>query len=234
MNKYETRRLNMLIRVSGFATAHANDFPAASFGNQLFAAVNAAIAGLESHAAVQVSGTARQSTASKAMARANLAETLEVINQTAKAMAIDMPGLEDKFRLPRYMTDNALLHTSRAFLADAAPLKTEFIKYALPVSFLEDLQAEVQAFEEAILTKNSTKSTKLTATVSIDEELAKGMKAVQQLQAVIKNKYRDNPVILAEWTSASHVERSSSSGKAKPDAPSGESPKPQTPPNPNP
>jgi hypothetical protein len=235
MDNLEIRRLNMLIRVRGFATTHASDFPAESFGNQLVATVNAAISELESHAIVQTSGTARESTASKALAKAHLIEDLEIINRTAKAIALDIPGLEDKFRLPHRVGEAALLNTARAFLADARPLKADFIKYALPENFLEDLQSDIEALEQAIAHRNSKASTQITTTASIDEALAKGLKAVQQLQAVVKNKYRNAPVTLAEWTSASHVERSSSSGKAKNKTPTQEStPSPKAPTDANP
>jgi hypothetical protein len=209
MNNLETRRYNMLLRVRDFGAAQATAFPAATFGGQLFASVNSAIAGLATHAAAQTSGAARQSTTSKAVARANLLDDIEAISRTAKAMALDTPGLEDKFRLPRSTSDTALLNLARAYTTDAQPLKTEFLKYALPDDFLEDLQADISAFEAAATVKNATATSRVSATVSLDEELAKGLKAVRQLQAVVKNKFRNDAAKLAAWASASHVERSS-------------------------
>jgi hypothetical protein len=152
---------------------------------------------------------ARQSTTTKAVARANLLEDLEAITRTARAMALDTPGLEDKFRLPRGVGDTALLNLARAYLSDAQPLKPEFLKYAMPEDFLEDLQSDINALEAASSTRNSTTANRLSATAGIDESLAKGLKAVRQLKAVVKNKYRNNPAKLAVWASVSHVERSS-------------------------
>jgi hypothetical protein len=161
----------------------------------------------------------------KAVARANLFEDIEAISRTAKAMALDTPGLEDKFRLPRSPNDAALLHTARAYLSDAQPLKPEFLKFAMPDDFLEDLQADIAAFETASSTKNSATANHLSATAGIDESLAKGLKAVRQLKAVVKNKYRNNPAKLSVWASVSHVERAS--GKPEVELPPG-------PPNPAP
>jgi hypothetical protein len=66
MNNLEIRRYNMLLRVPDFGASQATAFPAASFGGQLFSAVNSAISGLATQAAAQTSGLARQSTTSKA------------------------------------------------------------------------------------------------------------------------------------------------------------------------
>jgi hypothetical protein len=213
MNNLEIRQYDMLVRVRDFGASQTAAFPAASFGGQLFSTVNSAIAGLTSHAATQISGAARQSTASKAVARAHLLDDIEAISRTAKAMALDTPGLGDKFRLPRSTSDTALLTLAQAYLTDAQSLKVEFLKYAMAEDFLEDLQADISAFEAAATIKNTTKVSRVSATASIDETLAKGLKAVRQLQAVVKNKFRDDPSKLAAWASASHVERSSGNAK---------------------
>jgi hypothetical protein len=215
MNQMEIKRYNMLLRVRDFGASQAATFPAASFGGQLFSAVNSAISELTTHAAAQTSGAARQSISSKAVARANLFDNLEAITRTAKAMALDTPGLEDKFRLPRRASDAVLLNSARAFLADAQPLKAEFLKYALAEDFLEDLQFDIDAFEAAIRVKNTTSASRISATASIEEALSKGLKAVQQLQAVVRNKFGNDPAKLVAWASSSHVERSGGSGKSK-------------------
>lgn len=207
MDQRETRRFEMLQRVRDFGAANAMTFPAATFGGQLFASVNAAITELQGHAARQVSGTPRETTTTKAVARLNLEEDLAVISRTARAIALDTPGLEDKFRLPFRIGDLALVSAARAFLADAVPLKQEFVKYALPEDFLEDLEADIIAFETAIATKNSALSTRISATASIDEAMANGMRAVRQLRAVVRNRFRNDVAKLAAWASASHIER---------------------------
>lgn len=207
MDDLEIRRYQMLQRVHDFGMTNAVAFPATSFGGQLFTTVNAAISELQSHAAVQSSGIPRERTTTKAVARANLEEDLVAMSRTARAMALEVPGLEDKFRLPRRIGDDRLMNAARAFLTDATPLKQEFVKFAMPEDFLDDLAADIAAFENAIATKNNAVSTRISATASIDEALARGMRAVQQLRAVVKNRFRNDAARLAAWTSASHVER---------------------------
>jgi hypothetical protein len=43
--------------------------------------------------------------------------------------------------------------------------------------------------------------------VAIETEIDEGDATVRKLDAIMKNKYANNPAVLAEWTSASHTER---------------------------
>src|SRR5713101_2804722 len=103
MKALENRRHQMLSRVRDFGIAHATDFPAASLGGQLFASVATTIAALDAHAASQASGVGaeREGTATRGDARDALLEGLYAMNRTARAIAEDMPGINEKFRVPR-------------------------------------------------------------------------------------------------------------------------------------
>ena len=100
MNGLDTRRYEMLVRVRDFGTAHPHLFPPSTLGDQAFATVAAVVTQLSEHAATQLSGrgTAREGTTSKAVAREALREDLDAIIRTARAVALDMPGTDDKFR----------------------------------------------------------------------------------------------------------------------------------------
>lgn len=210
MKDTETRRLDMFIRVRQFGATHTGSFPANTRGSEVIAALNTVITKLEGHATTQESGkrAALEGTAVKAVARAALREDMEAISRTARAMALTTPGLDDKFRLPRNVGDQAWLAAARSFAADAEPLKAEFIRRGLPADFLEDLDADIEAFEQSIDSRAQKTGTRVAATVAIDEAIERGMNAVRELDAIVQNVFRDDPAALAEWTSASHTERS--------------------------
>jgi hypothetical protein len=42
---------------------------------------------------------------------------------------------------------------------------------------------------------------------AIDDAIARGMVLLRKLDAIMQNKYANNAAVLAEWMSASHVER---------------------------
>jgi hypothetical protein len=200
----------MFMRVSEFGVAESVEFPVPTLGGRLFAELNAVRAELDTQAARQSSGksSAEQGTTSKSEGRENLREDLDAIGRTARAMAEDVPGVNDKFRRPPgNCSDQALLATARAMAADAVEFKERFIEYGLPMDFLEDLNADIAAFEAAINAQQSGRRGHVTATAAIDEIIERGMKIVRRLDAIVRNRFRDDPARLAAWLSARHVER---------------------------
>lgn len=211
MKDTQIRGHEMLQRVGGFGATHADSFPANTLGGELFAVVNATLSELDEHQTRQASGagSAKQATISRSEAREELRRDLEAISRTARSMAETIPGLDDKFRLPRgRVSDQILIGTARAFAADALPLKDEFIRYEMNTKFLEDLNADIIAFEQAINAQNVNVEKRVTATAAIENALENGIKAVRRLDAIVRNKFENDPATLAAWTSASHIERS--------------------------
>jgi hypothetical protein len=212
----------MLVRVREFMAARAGDFPASSRGAELLAALDRTISALETHATAQTAGltSAQTNTESKATGRAALIEDLEVLRDTARAIALDNPNFVNNFRLPRgRLTDQQLLATARNFAAEAGPVKAEFIRYGLPADFVEDLNADTESFERAIASQNRSTDTHVAATQAFDDGLDEGGKIVRQLDAVVRNKYRNDGATLAAWTSASHTERAPKHKPQKPNEP---------------
>ncbi|HEX8138458.1 MAG TPA: hypothetical protein VF544_12775 [Pyrinomonadaceae bacterium] len=211
-----TRRLDTFIRVRQFGSSYAAAFTAGSRGREVLDDLNEVITEMEDHAAAQSSGkrAAKESTNLKAAAFAALREDLEAIRRTARAMALTMPGFEDKFRLPVNSGEQEWLATARAIAADAAPFKTEFIRRGLPANFLEDFNASIEAFEQTINDKAQKKGARVAVTVKLDEATARGINDLRELDAIVRNVFRNNPAVLAEWTSASHTERPSRRAKA--------------------
>jgi hypothetical protein len=148
----------------------------------------------------------RQGTASKSSACAALRDVLEAINRTAHVMAFDMPGLDDKFRMPRG-GDKDLLTAARAYVVDATPIRDDFIRFGLPADFIEDLKADIAAFEQATTAQNQSLEQKTASTAAIDDAISRSMKALKQLDAIMRNVLRDDVKMLTAWITASHVER---------------------------
>jgi hypothetical protein len=210
----------MFQRVEDFSAARLADFPVGSRGRELFALVSAAIADFDKHSAAQSSGAsdARRSTSNKDAARSALREDLDQISETARAMAFEVDGLDQKFRLPRYLNDQKLRETARAFAADAPAFKATFIRYEMPADFLEDLAADITEFEAASQHQNIGIENQVTGSVGVATAREQGMNAVRQLDAVVRNKYRSDPATLAAWERARHIERTTRAKKNTPAA----------------
>ena len=218
MNDSERRKLEAFVRAYGFIGAHTTDFADGSLGKQHFTALGAVKNEITGLAASETSGhgAARQGTTTRGQARDALIATLETLSRTARAMSDTVPGIENKFRLPRDNNDQNLLTAARAAATDALPLTAQFIAHEMPADFLEDLAEDIADMEAAISTQSSGVGDHVAASAAIDDAITRGMELLRKLDAIVRNKYANNPGLLAEWTAASHVERAPK--RAKPDA----------------
>jgi hypothetical protein len=204
------RRQETFLRVREFVTSRASQYPPTTLAGELLARLNTEIGNMEAHTTAQSSGRSAtlESSTGKAAARDELRQDLDAISRTARAMAISTPGLEDKFRAPRSISDQALLATARAFAADALPLKTEFTRRGLPDDFLEDLNSDIEEFEQINNQQIQKRESRVAATAAIDDALERGINIVRELDAIMRNQFANDPASLAAWLSASHTERS--------------------------
>lgn len=209
MNTLEQRQYEMLFRVNEFATLHAADFPADSIAGESLATLRDALANLKQFNSDQISHrtTKRRTTNIKASLREALVEDLRNIARCATAMSRRIQNLDDKFRLPKNLNNHDLIALAVTFAADAEPYKAEFIRYALPADFLEDLRADIAAFETATREQTVTGMSATAAGDAIDDAIAAGLDAVRDLDALARVKYRDDAATLSAWTRAAHVER---------------------------
>jgi hypothetical protein len=211
MNDQEIRDYQMFVRVRDYGEANVEAFPASGLGGRKFAALKDVINELDTHGMEETSGrdAAKVSTGSKKGARESLRAQMEAISQTAKRMAASTPSMENSFRMPRTNGDQALLNAARAFVTDAEPLKNQFIEWEMPAAFLENLSAAIESFEHSVNTKNLNQSKSVAATAAIDEANKNGKQIVNDLDAIVRNKFRDDLSRLTAWARASHVERAS-------------------------
>ena len=109
MRQLNRNRSGMFGRVINFGEAHRDRFPETILGCKMFAAVTTAKLRVEALAASPppTALAAMGGTAWKITARAALVNTLEAIDRTAEAVAIDHPELGPKFHLPREQNSHA-------------------------------------------------------------------------------------------------------------------------------
>jgi hypothetical protein len=208
MNSVINRTYEMFVRVLIFAAERAASFPANSLGAETVAELRKVVEELTEAGTTQTSGlsSVQRATAERLAAREALRESMQAVARTARVMAIDTPGLENKFRLPRSGSDPALLLTARAFATDALPLKADFLRHEMHESFIEDFKEDIADLERAMGQQNTGRGAHVSATASVETAAERGMNAVRKLDAIVRNKFRDDPAALAAWESARHVE----------------------------
>ncbi|MCA1619119.1 MAG: hypothetical protein LC795_07375 [Acidobacteria bacterium] len=217
MDTLDTKRQEMFIRVREFGVQYAATFPAGSYGAGLFEQLGEVVENLRAHSLEQSKGrsSVRESSASKSAARDELLRRMESVSRTARVLAYNTPGLEDKFRMPRGVGDQALLTLARTFASDARPLKAEFTKRGLGADFIQELDETAGAFDSAINQKVQHRGKQVAATAAIDGLIERGLRIARELDALVRNTRPDDPPALAAWESASHVEKPTRRGRHK-------------------
>jgi len=211
MKMEDTRRYEMLVRVADFGAAHEDVFPADSLCGQMFAAARSAAVTLAEHAAAEISsrGAVRECVRAREVARGRLLTVLETIRRTARALALDMPGVEGKFSLPSSHGSRVLAVAAHACSLDAHALSGPLIAHGLPPTFIGDLDAAVLAFETAMRDHARSRAGLVAARAAVENGMRGALTAVQRLDAIVPNQFHDDPATSAVWEQARYVDRPS-------------------------
>ncbi len=207
--------------VDAFGTKYAADFPPASLGGQQFALVHAAVPLTAGLGATQVSGGEQTHSAvlAKVAGRFHLHDDMIGITNTAHSLVLlGNTAIAGKFLMPHNNGDQALLNSARAFAADAVAFSDALISTGLAAGFITTLNADITAFEAAVNAKGSALGTQAGATGGLEDAAHKAAVALHVLGTIVKNTYKNDPAKLAEWATASHVQKHTPVPRAKPAA----------------
>jgi hypothetical protein len=222
MRTIDLRKQERLVRVRDFGAAHRDVFPASSQAGKLFAAVATAVEALEQKLPVHAGlGASRGGAGAKAAAREALRRRLATIATMARALALDVPGFDDNFRIPPTCADARLLVIARSFARDARPLARQFISHDMPADFLVSLGREIDAFAAATSLMTAGLDTRRATRAGIDATHDKAGRVVTQLNAIVRARLQDDRAVLAAWNNARRLD---ASARAKKDGPAGPSP----------
>lgn len=238
MNDTQKRRFERLARVRDFVRERAADFPAESKGGQAFARLNAVIQEAEALDTERATKAriAQQATSGRQDERGSLRAQLAAISDTAETIGLDHAEARGIFqRLRTNVNDQTLLSTARSFAAAALPLKARFIEYDMPADFLDRLNASIGRFEQTMSQQNVTTSARSTASAALEDALGRGEQELERIDTSVRNKFRDESVLLSAWERARRLERPSRTHKDDSPPPVGASAPPDadaTPPTP--
>src|SRR2546423_1315855 len=198
MNDTANRKRETFRRVGGFC-ARVGDFAPASLAKQLFTSLKNGITTLDELAVTQASGggAAREGTDTRGDAREELRSRMKAWSATAHAIAIDNPGLDQKFRVPRGENDEILIAAARAFATDAIPLTAQFIAHEMPATFIDDMNASILNLNTAMSNQSSAVGDRVGARAAIEAKLDECMNVLHKLDPIMRNKYANDPATLA-------------------------------------
>jgi hypothetical protein len=165
--------------------------------------LNAAGITLASAGSAGISGTQSK------VARADeIEQDLRHIARTARLAAKKVQGFQNTFILPRgALTYQQLIEYAESFIADAVQYKDEFAKRGLTEQFFTDLATDVAEFKGIAREQADAKRTSVGANADAETILEEALDIRGELKTAIENHYRSNPARLAEWLTATHIER---------------------------
>jgi hypothetical protein len=194
MNDAEARTYEMLARVRDFGAGHATAFPPGTLAAALFAQVGAAVRQLSPREPAGGAATRR-------LARERLRADLQAVQRTARAMSLGEPDAAGRFRLPATDDDRALLDAALAFAAGAVALRAAFARHGLTEAFFAKLEADAAALEHALVAPRREGGE------TAEGALAAGVRAVRQLDGVVRHRFAADPLVLMSWGAATRTNR---------------------------
>lgn len=198
-------------RIAEFGAEHGAQFAPGSRGAALFAAITDVAGKMEQHGVKQLAGTGefRGGTDAKQVAAEELREEMREIRDTAQAIseAEDLPDFDDQFRMPRSYSYEVLLTTARTFLQQATASEALFLEFEMPADFIAQLADAIGALEEAASAQNEGLSSQVGGTAELHAQLTRGISARKMLLPIVRNKFRNDAGIIAQWETAVRIVR---------------------------
>jgi len=198
MTSIENRKYDMLLRVRAFGDTHTDAFPPSSAAGQAFAALSAAIDQLPDHASSSPAQT-REGMMRRNAARAALEESLEAVARCVRVIAADTPGFDQPFARPRLRAHRTIINTGRAIAGAAEQAKDQFVALGLPDTFVSDLRARIDAFEEAVRVWQEHRDAHAAARARMQEGLATALALLPRLDVIVTNHFKDDVSTLVVW-----------------------------------
>lgn len=193
-----------LKRFETFALSHATAFTAGRVGANDFARVTPLLT--EIGARRQNPGRpASPATGAKADLFGEVRDDLEAIAATAAAIGKKEPGFATPYRLGD--------DTHRQILADAGRILKQletpatvarFIAYSIDPGFVTDLKADLALIDGKGAAQEEDQIDSVGDTPRVATLISEAWNLLKSLATSVKNKFRRNPEILAEWATASH------------------------------
>src|SRR5690242_7510408 len=124
--------VDMLTNVVDFG---AQEFSPDSAAGKAFTAIGSALSNMSKQSTRQAEllGQARVATSGRVAAREAFRGQLDAISRAAQAVAVDIVGVDRKFRTPDFpRRDKGMIQAGETFAKAAAPLKEKFIENHLP------------------------------------------------------------------------------------------------------
>jgi hypothetical protein len=199
--------IEALQRVQAFLALHPPpETPGYATQKKLFDEI---VASLTDNAENQVSGrrlrhaeVPRQVGLKKALREQHLAP----IAQIARATLSDLPAIDKALRMPsESLSALRLVAEASAMRAAAAQYEAKFVEAGRPADFVKQLDDAIEAVRLSMIGKARYLGQQVGGSAGIERDLKRGRQSVEVLDTIVKDAFRGDKGVLAEWRSARRV-----------------------------
>lgn len=207
MNDRNRRLYEMFLRVIEFLMANEalKNIPVVAAALLVLQTETPKIAALGAEK-VSATGAAKDKTIHRGDLRDTLYDAMQDVSDMWKPMAKNYENASNKF-LILYGSDQLLIDTARAFAVEVLPYKNDFIARGMDANFVADLTAKTDAFAAAISESETARGARVGVNAGFKTPIELCKDAVEDISPVVKMHFRTDASKLAEWLTASHVER---------------------------
>lgn len=209
MKDITVRKLNAGRRSVDFAEAHGAAFTGRSRAGELVVIIRTAVATMETEGAKQEAAERdrKEATDEKEAAGDALVERMRGYNRIARGMKKLMPGIASQFAMPRSNSDQAILNTAHAMHAAASANPEAFTARGMPADSQTAFEAAINRFTNAIDAQDAALRRQTNATAALNAAEKQLTDALSEFSPIVVTHFQNDPAVLAEWKSASRVER---------------------------
>lgn len=229
MKKEQRLRYEMFVRVRDFGAANTVPFPAGSRGGVLFNQVKEVVADFEDHLTKRDLARAEAQRV-KATTRRAVLKRMQTIAAAARRVAVVEPGA-NPFRMPARKSAAVVLARARLFIEEVGKRHDQFERVGLTPPLISEFETLVNVLEAAVTVQLNSRARRGNAQAGLVAALKRGFVVIRDLDVVVAIALRNDPVRLAGWQAARHIEGPFQplSGRQKPDGSSAPTSQPPDP-----
>jgi hypothetical protein len=210
MNLIIKNRFEMFVGVNLFAAKP--ELPANARATALFGLNQTVVTNMTNAGAAQEEGRGifQGATADRVRLGKELRAVVRKCAGIAKVLdPVAFPEVRLQVRGPRSNAYVALIASANAIKAAVTPagLKAAFVDRGMAADFDTELDDLAGSLQQATARKGIGRSTRVGGTVGLLAESRRGLAFVRELDAIMEVILANNPVLLSEWKSISHVQR---------------------------
>ena len=201
--------LNALKGVKQFGEDHPLT-PANAVATAAFTGVSNAITLIEELDASRLNGssTSRGASREKQLLRDVLRSQVSDLSRISKTLDKAVyPDVASQLKVGRPDAYAALITLANNAVAVVTPIKQVFIDRGAPVGVIEDLQASIDALQEATDRRLGGRGKRIGSNADLQAALRAGRVHVAVLDGIMSIAHKNSPGLLAEWKAAKRVQR---------------------------